>query len=199
MFHGFMQNPPTISELSELLNRDNFDDIYTYADNVRKINVGDEIRIRALLEFSNYCKRRCRYCGLNSTIKNVQRFRMTSSEIIEAANEAHRIGYKTIVLQSGEDSFYTKEILGDIIREIKKTGIDITISCGERTDDDYAYFKECGADRYLLKHETADSDIYSALHPCGTLEQRVHCLKTLKRLGYETGSGFMIGLPNQNT
>ncbi|MFZ2539454.1 MAG: [FeFe] hydrogenase H-cluster radical SAM maturase HydE [Oscillospiraceae bacterium] len=199
MFNGFTNNPPTVFELSELLNRDSFEDIYAYADDVRKKNVGDEIKIRAILEFSNYCKKRCRYCGLNVLNKNVKRFRMTPNEIIEAVKEAHRVGYKTIVLQSGEDSFFTKEILGDIVRQIKKTGIAITVSCGELADGDYAYLKECGADRYLLKHETADSDIYSSLHPFSTLEQRVHCLKTLKSLGYETGSGFMIGLPNQTT
>lgn len=199
MFNGFLNNPPSISELSALLNRENFDDIFAYADDIRRQTVGDEIQVRGLLEFSNYCKRSCCYCGLNSTNKTVKRFRMTSDEIIETALEAHRVGYQTIVLQSGEDSFFTTEILGEIIREIKKTGISITVSCGELSDSDYQYLRECGADRYLLKHETAECDIYSALHPCGTLEQRVHCLKTIKRLGYETGSGFMIGLPGQTT
>lgn len=199
MFNGFKNNPPTVNELSELLKLENFDEIYTYADNVRKENVGDKIKIRALLEFSNYCKRQCRYCGLNCKNNNVKRFRMTPQEIIKTANEAYKVGYKTIVLQSGEDTFFTKEILGNIIREIKKNDIAVTLSCGEFSDDVYAYFKQCGADRYLIKHETADSDIYDALHPCGTLQERVHCLKTIKSLGYETGSGFMIGLPNQTT
>ena len=199
MFQGFINNPPTATELSKLLSRPNFEDIYLYANHIRKLHVGDEIRVRGLLEFSNYCKRKCRYCGLNATINNIKRFRMTPAEMIDTANQAHAVGYQTIVLQSGEDPFYTKELLGDIIRQIKKTGISITMSCGERSDEEYAYWKECGADRYLLKHETADPDIYSNLHPCGKLDERTHCLKTIKRLGYETGSGFMIGLPNQTT
>lgn len=197
MFEGFSSNNPTVDELTELLQRDSFDDIFSYADEVRRNNVGEEIRVRALLEFSNYCKRQCIYCGLNCNNKSIQRFRMTEEEIIATAADAHAVGYKTIVLQSGEDSFFTREILGRIVREIKKTGIIITLSCGELSDSDYSYLRECGADRYLLKHETADSDIYERLHPASSLSSRVHCLKTLKSLGYETGSGFMIGLPKQ--
>lgn len=197
MFCGFNSDFLDISTLSEIIELKNFDEIFAYADDVRKKNVGEEIHIRALLEFSNHCKRECTYCGLNCNNKNVKRFRMTSSEIIDAAFQAHVAGYKTIVLQSGEDSFFTGKILGEIVREIKKTGIDITLSCGELSDRDYAYLRQCGADRYLLKHETADRDIYAALHPRSSIDGRVHCLKTLKSLGFETGSGFMIGLPDQ--
>lgn len=187
----------TMETLTNLLSLNDFNTYYKEADQVRKENVGDEIQIRALLEFSNYCKRQCSYCGLNCFNKETHRFRMTPEEIIESANSAHEVGYKTIVLQSGEDSFFTAKILGEIVKEIKKTGIKITLSCGEFSYDDYAYLRECGADRYLLKQETADEEIYRMIHPDSTLEQRVACLKNLKKLGFETGSGFMIGLPNQ--
>lgn len=188
---------PTVSELTSLLLLDNFDEYYNNANEVRKQTSGDVIHIRALLEFSNYCRRNCQYCGLNCTNTTAVRFRLNEQEIIELAYKAFDAGYKTIVLQSGEDNHFTAQILGDIVKEIKKTGITITLSCGEMSYEDYKYLRECGADRYLLKHETADPDIYAALHPKSRLSDRVSCLKNLKSLGYATGSGFMIGLPNQ--
>ena len=187
----------TIGRLTELLRLDNFDEIFKQADKVRRETVGDVVHIRALLEFSNHCRRQCRYCGLNCKNKRLKRFRMQPEEMIEIAKQAADAGYRTIVLQSGEDPCYTPQKLGEIIYAIKKTGMAVTVSCGEMGFQDYRYLKECGADRYLLKHETADPAIYQSLHPCGTLQNRVRCLKDLKRLGYETGSGFMIGLPGQ--
>ena len=184
-------------ELVSLLKLDNFDEVYYQADEIRKKEVGDYIQVRALLEFSNHCRRQCRYCGLNCKNNHIVRYRMSVMEIVEVAGQAAKAGYRTIVLQSGEDSYYTTEILGEIVREIKKFGMAITLSCGEMSYEDYAYLKKCGVDRYLLKHETADPKIYKSLHPCGTLKSRVQCLKNLKKLGYETGSGFMVGLPGQ--
>lgn len=189
---------PSQEELVNLLSQDDFSEIYALADRVRFENHGDIINVRAILEFSNYCKRRCRYCGLNAENKKVFRYRMMPHEIVQVSVRAWDAGYKTIVLQSGEDSWYTAEILGDIVKKIKaQTDMAITLSCGELKDESFAYLRECGADRYLLKHETADEDIYAPLHPCGSLEERLHALKTIKTLGYETGSGFMIGLPGQ--
>lgn len=188
---------PQANELESLLALRDFSPIYKQADQVRNEHVGDVVHIRAILEFSNYCRRKCSYCGLNSTNTGAQRFRMTPEEMVDAAKSAHDAGYKTLVMQSGEDPFFTPELLGDIIREIKKTGIKITVSCGEMPYETYAHLKECGADRYLLKHETAAPQLYGKLHPCGTLSERVRCLRDLKSLGYETGSGFMIGLPGQ--
>lgn len=185
-------------ELASLLKREDFSSIYAEADQIRQTNVSDVIHIRAILEFSNHCRRQCRYCGLNCTNRNAKRFRMKQEEIISTAWQAWNAGYQTIVLQSGEDPFYTPKLLGEIVREVKKTGIKITLSCGEMSFADYAYLKECGADRYLLKQETADPEIYRSLHPDSCLEERVACLKNLKKLGYETGSGFMIGLPGQS-
>lgn len=193
-----MNRAPEKKELVSLLKAEDFSAVYQEADRIRREHVSDQILIRAILEFSNYCRRQCRYCGLNSTNRKAKRFRMEPEEIISTARQAWDAGYKTIVLQSGEDPFYTPEQLGDIVREIKKTGIKVTLSCGEMPFEAYAYLKECGADRYLLKQETADPEIYRALHPDSCLEERVSCLKNLKKLGYETGSGFMIGLPGQS-
>ncbi len=187
----------TIDKIVDLLNLEDFGEVYLEADRVRKENVGDIVHIRALLEFSNYCKRRCKYCGLNCTNKSVKRYRMSPEEIISATYEAAVNGYKTIVLQSGEDNYFTPKILGEIVKSIKKFNMDITLCCGEMDYDSYECLKECGADRYLLKHETAQNELYEYLHPCGTLQERIQCLKNIKKLGYETGGGFMVGLPNQ--
>ncbi len=199
--------------LVQLLALDDFSPVYEAADLVRAGNVGDTVHLRAIIEFSNICKRQCVYCGLNRDNEELSRFRMTHEEIVEAAREAVAAGYRTIVLQSGEDPWFTPEKLGAIIKDIKALELPasaaisigtnesahpaVTVSCGEMSEEDYAYLKSCGADRYLLKHETADPEIYSRLHPCGTLENRTNCLMTIHKLGYETGSGFMIGLPGQ--
>lgn len=187
----------TKKELVSLLALEDFSEVYQVADEVRRQRKGDWVDIRAILEFSNYCRCRCRYCGLNCENHNIKRYRLQPEQIVLTCKEAADAGYRTVVLQSGEDRWYTPEMLGDIIRQIKQTGMAVTVSCGEFPDDVYAYLKECGADRYLMKHETASEDIYSKLHPGTSLKERIRCLKTIKRLGYETGSGFMIGLPGQ--
>ena len=187
----------TVSGLAGLLTLQDFSPVYREADRVRREAVGDVVHIRAILEFSNHCRRQCRYCGLNSRNAACDRYRMTPEEMVDSARAAWEAGYKTIVLQSGEDPFFTSALLGEIVREIKRTGLAVTVSCGEMPREDYAHLRACGADRYLLKHETADPVLYDSLHPCGTLSERVACLKTLKALGFETGSGFMIGLPGQ--
>ena len=185
-------------ELVKLLALENFNPIYERADQIRRENVGDTVHIRAIIEFSNLCRRQCRYCGLNSTNKNVIRYRMSPEEILDTAGQAVNAGYRTIVLQSGEDPGFHKETMGDIVKEIKKMGAAVTLSCGELSYEELAFLRNCGADRYLLKHETADPRLYAELHPCGTLEERVKCLENIYSLGYETGSGFMIGLPHQS-
>ena len=195
-----MGNEPALSaqELEDLLNLEDFSPVYRRADQVRREAVGDTVHLRALLEFSNVCRRNCAYCGLRATRTQVERYRMTPEEIMDTALSAHRAGYRTLVMQSGEDPWYTPELLGQIVREIKeKTDLVITLSCGEMPREDYAHLRACGADRYLLKHETADPALYAALHPDGTLEARLRCLRDLKELGYETGGGFMVGLPGQ--
>ncbi len=193
---------PTEGQLKQILdtNDENWIYIFRQADEIRKKYAGDEIHIRAIIEFSNHCRRRCSYCGLNAGNKKLKRYRMTPTDIIETAIEGWEAGYKTVVLQSGEDPWYTPQMLGEIVYEIRSnTGLAVTLSCGEMSYEDYKYLRECGANRYLLKHETASPGIYSSLHPCGTLSDRVECLRNIKKLGYETGSGFMIGLPGQTT
>lgn len=184
-------------ELAKLLDLEDFEPIYRKADEVRKKTKGDLVLIRAIIEFSNICSRKCRYCGLNSNNKNAFRYQMTESEILDTARQAVEAGYKTIVLQSGEAPGFDRQAIGNVIRKIKDMGVAVTISCGELCYEDLQYLKECGGDRYLLKHETADPELYAKLHPCGTLAERVRCLKNISQLGYETGSGFMIGLPGQ--
>lgn len=191
--------------IASLLALDDFSPVYREADRVRKEHVGDTVHLRAIIEFSNICKRQCIYCGLNRENKELPRFRMSREEIVKTAAEAVAAGYRTIVLQSGEEDGISKEWLGAVIEDIKSLTVPgteaapaVTVSCGEKDEETYRYLHEKGADRYLLKHETADPELYNRLHPCGTLESRVGCLRTLKRLGYETGSGFMVGLPEQS-
>ncbi len=192
--------------ITQLLALDDFTPVYEAADRVRAESVGNTVHLRAIIEFSNICKRQCIYCGLNRDNKELLRFRMTHKEIIETARKAVEAGYRTIVLQSGEDPWFTPERLGAIIEDIKGLEVagsvcalhpDVTVSCGEMSEEDYAYLKSKGADRYLLKHETADPELYGKLHPCETLENRTNCLKAIHKLGYETGGGFMVGLPGQ--
>lgn len=189
-------------KIAELLAQDDFSAVYEAADKVRRSNVGNTVNLRAIIEFSNVCRRQCTYCGLNRGNKELQRFRMGHEEIVNTAKLAIQAGYKTIVLQSGEDDYFTKERMGRLIEDIKNIEAPfetaVTLSIGERSYKEYKYFREKGADRYLLKHETADAKLYAGLHPCGTFEERIECLKILKELGYETGGGFMTGLPGQS-
>lgn len=171
--------------------------LFQAADEVRKKYIGDEVYLRALVEFSNICHCNCFYCGLRSENKNISRYRLSNDEIIDVAKNAVNLGFKTIVLQSGEDSFYSVDSLSEIIREIKKYDIAVTLGIGERTKDEYKALKNAGADRFLLRIETTDKNLYQALHPKMSYENRLKCLYDLKELGYETGTGCLVGLPEQ--
>lgn len=173
------------------------DELFKQADKVRKEHVGDEVHLRGLIEFSNICKCFCKYCGLRCENTNIDRYRLTQNEIVDFAKKAADMGYKTIVLQSGEDSYYTRNVLCDIISEIKKSDVALTLSVGERSYDDYKAFKDAGADRYLIRIETTDKNLYKQMHPHMDFENRVNCLENLKKIGFETGSGCLVGLPNQ--
>ncbi len=174
------------------------EDVYREAAAVTRETKGRLINVRGIVEYTSCCRRNCAYCGLNCHNTKLQRYRMAPEEIIASALEGADAGYKTIVLQGGEDSFFTAELLADIIREIKsQRQVFITLSAGEMSESDYAEIKDSGCDRYLLKHETSDGELYSSLHPGYSIDGRYECLKTLKRLGFETGGGFMIGLPGQ--
>ena len=172
-------------------------EIFEKADSIRQENVGDEVHLRGLIEFSNICKRQCKYCGLRSENRTIERYRILKNEILECTQNAVKMGYKTVVLQSGEDDYYDSDKLCEIIREIKKLDLALTLSIGEKSYDEYKAFKKEGADRYLLRIETTDKNLYQEMHPNASFENRVNCLMNLKSLGYETGTGCLVGLPNQ--
>lgn len=175
------------------------EDVYRMADKVRHNKVGDEVHLRGLIEFSNVCRNDCLYCGLRRSNLAVKRYRMSEDEVIAIARRAAEIGFMTIVLQSGEDLYYTRERLCKIIKEIKRLNVAVTLSIGERTADDYRAFRDAGADRYLMRIETTDRDLYHRLDPGMSWQKRYDCLMTIKDLGYELGSGIMVGLPGQTT
>lgn len=190
----------TKKELVEILQDDSQNDwLFSLADEVRKKNVGDEIHLRALIEFSNICKCTCKYCGLRAPNKSVERYRLSADEIFEEAKNAVSLGYKTIVLQSGEDKYYTTELICEIIEKIKSLDVALTLSIGERSTEDYRAFKNAGADRYLIRIETTDKNLYEQMHPNMNYENRFRCLTDLKNFGYEVGTGCLVGLPNQTT
>lgn len=171
--------------------------LFKEADRIRREFVGDEIYLRALIEFSNICKRQCKYCGLQSYNKQVERYRLTKDEIIFLAQKAVDLGYQTIVLQSGEDDNYYSDKLCDIIRSIKELNVALTLSIGEKSFDEYKAYRKAGADRFLLRIETTDKNLYEQMHPHASFENRIRCLEDLKTLGYEVGTGCLVGLPNQ--
>ncbi|MDI6603650.1 MAG: [FeFe] hydrogenase H-cluster radical SAM maturase HydE [Thermoanaerobacteraceae bacterium] len=173
--------------------------LFQEADKLRKNNFGDEVHLRGIIEFSNYCSRECFYCGLRCQNHVVNRNRMTIDEIYEAAKEARNQGYMTIVLQSGEDSWYKVDILAELIKKMKDNlDLAITMSVGENSKNFYKILREAGADRYLLKHETSDKELFEKLRPGTTLQGRLNRLKDLRELGYQIGGGFMVGLPGQS-
>lgn len=184
------------SEIEELLSSDGTE-LFKCADKVRKKYVGDEVHLRGLVEFSNICKCSCKYCGLRSFNTNMERYRLEPDEIIGFAKGGVELGYKTIVLQSGEDTYFDKDKMCYIISEIKKNDVAITVSIGEKTREEYQAYKTSGADRYLLRIETTDKELYQSLHPNMDYENRRNCLYMLKELGYEVGTGCLVGLPNQ--
>jgi len=186
-------------ELTQILEDNSINEyLFSSADGVRKEFVGDEVHLRALIEFSNICKRNCFYCGLRAENKNCDRYRLSKDEILKFANHALDLGYKTIVMQSGEDDYFKTDYLAEIIQEIKKNGVALTLSIGERTFEEYKILKDAGADRFLLRIETTDDKLYQKMHPGMSLENRKQCLFNLKKLGYETGSGSLVGLPGQS-
>lgn len=167
---------------------------------IRRSYYGDKVYIRGLIEFSNYCKNNCYYCGIRRDNLNAHRYRLTKEEILDCCRQGYALGFRTFVLQGGEDPYFTDERMADIIRSIKEAHPDcaLTLSIGEQSYDSYRQFREAGADRYLLRHETADSTHYRRLHPPEmSLDHRKQCLLQLKQLGFQTGAGFMVGSPGQ--
>ena len=171
--------------------------LFKEADRVRRKVVGDAIHLRALIEFSNICKRHCKYCGIRAGNTATKRYRLEKEAILALAKKAVDLGYRTIVLQSGEDDNYYSDKLCDVIREIKAFDVAVTLSIGEKTFEEYKAYREVGADRFLLRIETTDRHLYESMHPHASFDNRVRCLQDLKTLGYEVGTGCLVGLPGQ--
>lgn len=166
----------------------------------RKSIYGSEVFLRGLIEISSICRNDCIYCGIRRSNRNAERYRLTPEQIRECADEGYELGFRTFVLQGGEDGFFTDDVLCPIIEEIKRRHPDcaVTLSLGERSRESYERLKNAGADRYLLRHETADREHYERLHPKEmSFDNRMRCLRDLKELGYQVGCGFMVGSPYQ--
>lgn len=174
--------------------------LFALAQQAAQKSFGRQIFVRGLIEFTNYCKNDCYYCGIRRSNKNAARYRLTQEEILECCHAGYELGFRTFVLQGGEDYFYSDEDIAAIVRAIKAQHPDcaVTLSIGERSRETYALWKKAGADRYLLRHETADCAHYAKLHPAElSAKNRQNCLYTLKELGYQAGAGFMVGSPYQ--
>ena len=182
------------------MNPERLAELWQRADATRRRHVGDAVHLRGLVEISNHCARQCAYCGLRAGNENLVRYRMLADEIIESAQQAVNFGYGTVVLQGGEDYGISTEWLANIVRQIKKeTPLAVTLSLGERPDKDLAAWRKAGADRYLLRFETTDRNLFDEIHPplgnhaC----DRIAILRRLREFGFEVGSGIMVGIPGQ--
>ena len=193
-------NAPTDSiAIEKLLTDEPAAELFARADRVRHEAVGDEVQIRGIIEFSNICRNDCFYCGIRRGNSTTRRYRMSEDEAVATAAHAASLGYKTVVLQSGEDLYFDSGRMSRIIERIKRLDVAVTLGLGEREYSDYKAFRDAGADRYLLRIETTDKDLYRSLHPGMDWQHRHECLMMIKELGYELGSGFMVGLPGQST
>ena len=198
----YKNNDATREELLYLL--DNIDEkskelLIHRAHETRMKHYGKKVYMRGLIELTSYCKKDCLYCGLRRNNKNADRYRLTLEEVMECVRKGDALGYKTFVLQGGEDAYFTDERMVEIIKAIKSEFPDnaITLSLGERSHESYQKMYDAGADRYLLRHESASKELYESIHPEEPFEVRRNCLKDLKEIGYQAGAGFMVGIPNQ--
>lgn len=191
----------TDSELADLITGSDGDtELFRAADEVRRERYGRAVYIRGLIEFTNYCKNNCFYCGIRRDNQHVDRYRLTKEQILSCCGEGYRLGFRTFVLQGGEDGYYTDDKICELVAEIRTRFQDcaITLSIGEKTRESYQAYFDAGADRYLLRHETATDDHYRKLHPGElSLKKRKKCLFDLKEIGYQVGAGFMVGSPYQ--
>jgi biotin synthase len=175
--------------------------LWAEADRVRREHVGEAVHLRGLIEISNYCVRRCAYCGLRVERTKLARYRMTADEVLASARDAVKFGYGTVVLQAGEDPGWRADEIADVVRRIKsETALAVTLSLGERSPDEWKLWHAAGADRYLLRFETSNRKLYDLIHPAGRngqLSDRIAMLRELRAIGYEIGSGVMAGIPGQ--
>lgn len=175
--------------------------LYELAYNQKQPYFDNRVYLRGLIEISSYCKQGCKYCGINSFVKGIKRYRLSIEEIIECCDVGYVLGYRTFVIQGGEDSYYTDAVLIKLIKQIKAkySDVRITLSLGERSYESYKRLYQAGADRYLLRHETASKRLYEHLHhDFMSFERRRECLEDLKEIGYQVGAGFMVGSPTQS-
>ena len=191
------------SDLKTLIENDSYQEgLFERADFVRREHYGTDVFIRGLIEFTNYCKNNCLYCGIRRDNKSLQRYRLDKNDILSCCKNGYGLGFRTFVLQGGEDNYFSDDAITEIVKAIKKEYSDcaLTLSIGEKSCDTYKAWFDAGADRYLLRHETANTEHYAQLHPKSlSLENRKKCLHNLKEIGYQTGSGFMVGSPYQTT
>ena len=176
-------------------------ELYARADAVRKQNVGDAVHLRGLIEISSHCRRQCMYCGLREANRDIERYRMTREEIEECARTAVTLGYGTVVIQAGEDDALTSEWIAYIVGAIKRTTpLAVTLSLGERSEEELRVWRKAGADRYLLRFETSDAELFRVIHPgrSSNAPDRLAILRQIKQLGYEAGGGVMVGIPGQS-
>lgn len=195
-------SPEEYRELIDNRNPELAEYLFEKARAVRVENYGYDVYIRGLIEFTNYCRNDCYYCGIRKSNCKAERYRLTKEQILDCCSVGYALGFRTFVLQGGEDGYYTDERMIDIIRSIKANYPDcaVTLSIGERSYDSYKAFFDAGADRYLLRHETANAEHYGKLHPKTlSLDNRKQCLYHLKAIGYQVGCGFMVGSPFQTT
>lgn len=189
------------AEFLELLQNDKYDEtLIKVADEIRRNIYGNEVYLRGLIEFTNYCKNDCYYCGIRRGNTKADRYRMSLDDILEACRKGYANGFRTFVLQGGEDPYYTDERICQVVSAIREVYPDcaITLSIGEKSKESYQAYFDAGANRYLLRHETATEEHYSKLHPAEMkLSNRKQCLYNLKEIGYQVGAGFMVGSPYQ--
>lgn len=181
-----------------LESKDDPGQLFEEANSIRRAHCGNLVHLRGLIEFSNFCKRNCLYCGINSKNKQVKRYRLSEQEIIDTAKAGAQAGFKTIVLQGGEDDYFNQDKMCRIIEKIKSLNVALTLSLGEKSKQEYEAYKKAGADRYLLRIETTNEQLYQKMHPGADFKNRINCLYTLKDLGFETGTGILVGLVGQN-
>jgi len=201
---AYRTNDLTKKEITYLL--ENHSDVdrevlYAYALKTKQKYYGNKVYLRGLIEFSNICRQDCLYCGIRASNTKVERYRLSPEGILACCDQGYRLGYRTFVLQSGEDLWYTKEILVELLQAIRKSypEVAITLSIGERRTETYQSLFAVGADRFLMRHETASQELYEKLHPTMQFEDRRACLSALKEIGYQVGAGFMVGLPGQTS
>ncbi|MDQ7095384.1 [FeFe] hydrogenase H-cluster radical SAM maturase HydE [Desulfosporosinus sp. PR] len=189
-----------ITFLLETITPEEREILYSKALKTKQAYYGNKVYLRGLIEFSNICRQDCLYCGIRASNTKVKRYRLTPGEILACCDQGYELGYRTFVLQSGEDLWYTEEMLSALIHQIKRRyypEVAITLSIGERSAETYQSLFVSGADRFLMRHETAVPKLYETLHPTMRFENRRACLNTLQEIGYQVGAGFMVGLPGQ--